>query len=46
MIETRSRYAYSKVIDNASQQEIINALESGIQHFADIGIKIKTIQTV
>ncbi len=45
MIETRSRYAYSKVIDNASQQEIINALESGIQHFNDIGIKIKTIQT-
>ncbi len=36
---------HSKVIDNASQQEIINALKSGIQHFADIWIKIKTIQT-
>ena len=45
MIKTQSRYAYSKVIDNASHQEIINALKSGIQHFADIGIKIKMIQT-
>ena len=45
MIKTQSRYACSKVIDNASQQEIINALKLSIQYFADIGIKIKTIQT-
>ena len=45
MIDTHSRFTYSLVLDNASTQNVMYAIESGFKYFKSNGIKIKSVQT-
>ena len=45
MIDTHSQFTYSLVLDNASTQNVMYAIESGFKYFKSNGIKIKSVQT-
>ena len=45
MIETRSRFSFSNVLENGSIENVLNALEEGKKFFKNFGIDIKSIQT-
>ena len=45
MIETRSRFSFSKVLESGSTENVLSALKEGKEEFANQGIEIKAIQT-
>ena len=45
MIETKTRFSFSKVLETGSIENILNALDEGKKHFEKYGIQIKAIQT-
>ena len=45
MIETRSRYTYSEVLEEGTIENVLSALKKGKEKFEEIGIVINSIQT-